>query len=171
MTARKADIHAGEWAITWRGDPRAREIADRHYNRQTPGAPMFAPPGRALVLLRPGALWITSWPYAEYVLHDWAGAWINSAFRREHGDQASTMIRDAVAATRWRWPDTPDQGMVTFIDRAKIRHKRDPGRCYLKAGFRVVGETRERGLLALQLDPSDMPDPRAPANAQQELAL
>lgn len=27
-------------------------------------------------------------------------------------------------------------GIVTFVDAAKVRHKRDPGRCYRKAGFK-----------------------------------
>ena len=35
------------------------------------------------------------------------------------------MIRDAVAHTRWKWGDNP-LGMVTFIDPAKVRPKRDP---------------------------------------------
>jgi hypothetical protein len=105
----------------------------------------------------------------EYVKHEWAGAWVNSLFRREGGDHlASTMIRAAVAATRWRWPDIPPMGMVTFVDRAAVRAKRDPGYCYLKAGFEAVGETKG-GLVALQLRPEAMPDPMAPAGAQHTL--
>lgn len=38
------------WETSWKADPRAREVADRHYNRQKPGTPQFVPPGRALVL-------------------------------------------------------------------------------------------------------------------------
>lgn len=68
------------------------------------------------------------------------------------------MIRLAVAHTRWTWPDVPDLGMVTFVDASKVRHKRDPGRCYLKAGFNVAGKTKS-GLVALQMVPADMPDP------------
>jgi hypothetical protein len=58
--------------------------------------------------------------------------------------------------------------MVTFIDRSKVRRKRDFGRCYRKAGFRVCGETKG-GLLALQLLPGDMPEPEAPLNGQWSL--
>lgn len=54
--------------------------------------------------------------------------------------------------------------MVTFVDPAKTRRKRDPGRCYRKAGFRHVGCT-EGGLVALQLLPADMPEP-VPARPQ-----
>jgi hypothetical protein len=71
------------------------------------------------------------------------------------------MIRQAVAATRAVWPEIPDLGMITFVDTTKTKHKRDPGRCYRRAGFRPVGETKG-GLIALQLLPADMP-PAEPA--------
>jgi hypothetical protein len=159
------------WRLSWRADPTARPIADRHYNRQNIGAPQFVPPGRCLVLLTEDrqSLWVTSWPLGEYVQHDWPGAWINSLFRREGGDtQASDLIREAVAITRWRWPTTPALGMVSFVDPTQIRHKRDPGRCYRKAGFRLVGTTKG-GLLVWQMLPAVMPEPQAPALAQLSL--
>ena len=151
------------WQLSNRADPEALPIADRHYNRQKPGTPQFVPPGRCLVLLTHdcGALWVTSWPYAEWTKHRWAGAWVNSCFRRESGPRASDLIRDAVSATRWYWPETPALGMVTFIDRDKVRHKRDYGRCYLRAGFEPDGET-EGGLLAFRMRPENMPDPLEP---------
>jgi len=65
------------WQLSHRADPKARDIADRHYNRQKIGTPQFVPPGRCLVLFGESAtgraLWITSWPFAEYVRHAWAG--------------------------------------------------------------------------------------------------
>lgn len=167
-------LHAGRgaevvtvsvWRLSWRADPEAAAIADRHYNRQRPGAAQFVPPGRCLVLIADAAddaaVWVTSWPFAEYVQHAWAGAWVNSLFRREAGVVASEMIREAVAITRWRWPDVPELGMVTFVDPSKVRRKRDPGRCYLRAGFHLAGETKA-GLLAFQLLPADMPEPAMP---------
>ena len=147
------------WRESWRTDPAVRPVADRHYNRQHIGAQNFVPPGRCLVLsaCHGVAFWVTSWPFAEYVRHAWAGAWVCSAFRRESGPWlASDMIRAAVAATRAKWPMTPDLGMITFVDERHVRRKRDAGRCYLKAGFKRVGETKG-GLVALQLMPSDMP--------------
>lgn len=146
------------WHLSWRTDPRGRIVADRHYNRQSIGAQDFAPPGRCLVLLTEpaDALWITSWPYAEYVQHAWAGAWMNSCFRNEGEELSSTLIRAAVAATRARWPEPPELGMVTFVDAGKVRRKRDPGRCYLRAGFKRVGTT-QGGLLAFQMLPREMP--------------
>ena len=63
------------WRLSWRADPVARALADRHYNRQSVGADQFVPPGRCLVLVtEPGdAFWVTSWPFAEYVKHAWGG--------------------------------------------------------------------------------------------------
>ena len=85
---------APTWTLSYRADPEAKQIADRHYNRQNPDSPQFVPPGRCLVLRRPGAVWVTSWPLAEYVRHQWPGAWINSCFRRESGPLASDLQRD-----------------------------------------------------------------------------
>jgi hypothetical protein len=158
------------WDISNRADRRAAALADRHYNRQKIGSPQFVPPGRCLVLLTPNAdaFWITSYPFTEYVKHAWAGAWVCSAFRNESDTLSSKLIIDAVAATRWRWPDVPSLGMITFVDTTKVKHKRDFGRCYLKAGFKNVGFTKG-GLVALQLRPDSMPDAMPPNYAQQSL--
>lgn len=159
------------WIESWRADPVARRIADRHYNRQKIGSAQFVPPGRCLVLLTHSrdALWVTSWPFAEFVKHAWAGAWVCSAFRNESSSRASDLIVEAVAATRACWPDTPEIGMITFVDPKKIKPTRQPGRCFLKAGFRYVGRTKG-GLIALQLLPVDMPEP-CTADAQRNLFI
>jgi hypothetical protein len=158
------------WHLSHRADPLAVKVADRHYNRQKVGSPQFVPPGRCVVLRTEdyGALWVTSWPFAEYVKHAWAGAWVCSLFRNESDHLSSDLIRQAVAVTRWVWPDAPPLGMVTFVDRAKTRRKRDPGRCYRKAGWRVCGETKG-GLVALQILPEEMTEPMAPARDQMTL--
>jgi hypothetical protein len=153
------------WTISNRADPLALPIADRHYNRQKVGSPQFVPPGRCFVLRTNSAVWVTSWPYAAYVKHRWPGAWVNSCFRREgdpkFGPKASKMIREAIACTRWYWPDIPELGMVTFIDRDRVRTKQDYGFCYLRAGFEPDGETAG-GLLAFRMKPAAMPEPLSP---------
>src|SRR6266496_775871 len=69
-------VSAQPWLLSYRADPRALRLADRHYNRQKVGSAQFVPPGRCLVLLTEAAdaLWVTSYPLAEYVQHAWAGA-------------------------------------------------------------------------------------------------
>lgn len=152
------------WHLSHRADPRAIPIADRHYNRQHVGAPQFVPPGRCLVLATADydALWVTSYPFARYVRHAWAGAWICSCFRNESDYRASDLILEAIAITRSVWT-VPPIGMVTFVDTSKVRPtmvhgKPQWGWTYRKVGFREVGLTKG-GLLALQLLPEQMPDP------------
>jgi hypothetical protein len=158
------------WNRTHHADRRGAALADRHYSRKTIGAPQFTPPGRKVVLLTDAAdaLWVTSWPFTEYVKHAWAGAWLCSLFRNEGPVLSSVLIRDAVAATRAIWGEPPPLGMVTFIDAGKVRHKRDPGRCYLRAGFERCGVTAG-GLIVVRLAPDAMPDPCLPGDMQLRL--
>lgn len=150
------------WRYSWRADPRAAPLADRHYNRQSPGSAQFVPPGACLVLLTDDAdaLWVTSWPKPEYVQHAWAGAMVCSLFRREPECpyRASDLIVAATAATYAYWGELDDRGIVTFVDPSKTRRKRDPGRCYRRAGWSVVGATAG-GLVVLQLLPPAFPPP------------
>ena len=154
------------WILSHRADKEVVPLADRHYNRRKIGSPQFVPPGRCLVLKTHtvDAFWITSWPYAEYVKHAWGGAWVCSAFRNEGSTLSSLLIREAVAATLFKYGAPPDLGMITFVDAKKVAPKRRPGWCYLKAGFRYCGQTK-RGLLALQLLPPDMPPATEAKNA------
>jgi len=129
------------WRESWRADPVARRIADGHYSRQNPDSDQFVPPGRCVVLVIPDvAYWVTSWPFGEYVKHAWPNAWICSAFRNVvPTERSSDLITEAIAATRFYW-NAPPEGMITFVDPKKTRHKRDPGRCFRKAGFHVSGK-------------------------------
>lgn len=160
------------WRLSWRADPLANAQAKRHYTCQSPKSDQFVPPGRCLVLravtAEGGATWATSWPEAQYTKHAWAGAWVCSIFRNEGAGLSSELIVQAVAATRWKWPTAPELGMITFVDAGKVKHKRDPGRCFLRAGFVNVGATKG-GLVALQLLPGAMPPPEAPIGSQGQL--
>jgi len=160
-----SDLFKNRWCASHRADPAARALADRHYNRQKIGTPQFVPPGSCLVLLTNcgRAFWITSFPFAQYVKHEWAGAWVCSAFRSEGAGRASDLIRQAVAATRAHYGDPPALGMVTFIDRRKVQPIKVRGWptwgwTYRKAGFVHVGDTKG-GMMAMQLLLEDMPAP------------
>lgn len=150
------------WFRSHRFDAPSALIADRHYSRRKVGSPQFVPPGRCLVLRAETdtgrALWVTSWPFAEYVRHEWAGAWVCSLFRNEGAGRASTLIRQALAATRAEFGDPPPLGIVTFVMPDKVRPKADPGHTFVIAGFRPCGHTKG-GLTALQM----LPGPRMPA--------
>lgn len=184
------------WRESWRADPAGRRIADNHYNRQNPESDQFVPPGRCVVLTineigeEDVALWVTSWPFAEYVKHAWPGAWVCSAFRNQRRDLylSSELVTEALAATRFYW-EPPAQGMIAFVDPTKTKHKRDPGRCFRRAGFHVSGKApscdsyrpvcncdgkpsqTQGGLVALHLSTSHFPAARAPLGAQPGLGL
>lgn len=189
------------WRESWRADPAGRRIADNHYNREKVGADQFVPPGRCVVLVihdraeQEAALWVTSWPFGEYVKHAWPGAWVCSTFRNQLRDsegraihRSSDLIIEALAATRFYW-EPPPQGIITFIDPDEVLHKRDPGRCYRKAGFHVSGRapakdtlrpvcicdgkppTTAGGLVALHLSPWQFPAACPPLGAQASLGL
>jgi len=146
-----------KWRYATRADKECVALADRHYSRQKVGSPQFVPPGRCVVLKTEcaRAVWVTSWPFAQYVKHAWAGAWVNSLFRNEGAGLSSELILEAIAATRARW-EPPPQGLVTFVDAGKIRQKGHPGYCYRMAGFTHIGHTKG-GLLVFQMLPADMP--------------
>jgi hypothetical protein len=85
------------------------------------------------------------------------------------------MIRDAVAVTRWKWAETPDAGMISFIDCEKVkpiirRGKATWGYSWLKAGFEYDGFT-EGGLLAVRLSPERMPEPLKPRGMNKEFSF
>jgi len=158
------------WRLSYRADPSARRLADRHYSRQNPGAAQFVPPGRCLVLTAGNpvkALWVTSWPFAEYTKHAWAGAWVCSLFRNEGAGLSSSLIREAVGATLWSFGPPPTLGMITFVKTSAIE-SRNPGYCYKRAGFKNVGHTKG-GLVALQMLPDAMPPAKPPMGSQVEL--
>jgi hypothetical protein len=129
------------WRISDRFDPGALPLANRHYNRQKPESPQFVPPGRNLVLRADdySAVWTTVWP--DFAGHDWKGAWVNTLFRNEGDHLSSDLIRFAVAHSCAKW-EPPELGIVSFVDPSKIKSKRDPGYCYLMAGWTLVGKTR-----------------------------
>lgn len=155
------------WRASHRFHTPARLLADRHYSRQKPGSSQFMPPGSCRVLIADNkkAVFGLSFPLAEHVKHQWAGAWICSIFRNEEaGPLASNMIREALAIfqSSYGYGAPPPLGCVTFVDPKMVRgvHERGElvkGFCFKKAGFRAVGETKKRGLIAWQLLPHEMP--------------
>lgn len=161
------------WRVSNRFDAAGAALADRHYTRQTIGSPQFMPSGRALVLVLDGAVWGSSWQVSDagvaMATHAWPLAWVCSIFRNESDHLSSDLVREAVAATRAEWGEPPKQGFVTFVDAGKVRHKRDPGRCFLRAGWRYAGETTT-GKIALELLVEDFPQADAPLGSALTLA-
>lgn len=141
----------GEWRQVTRCDPRARALADRHYSRQTPGAQEFMPNGRTLVMLTADGQAV--WGAIENLDPAGYSRWRVSIFRREGGELASVLIAEATVRTYrywWRrYGALPPGPLTTEVDPGKTRKKRDPGRCFRRAGWTTDGVLR-RGLVVLR---------------------
>lgn len=85
---------------------------------------------------------------------DPAGAprWRCSIFRNEGPILSSDLVREATSRTYAYWSrhygGHPAVPLTTEIDPGKTRRKRDPGRCFLRAGWKRIGEVR--GLVVLE---------------------
>ena len=131
------------WSIVKREDPRGARLADRHYSRQTIGARGFLPPGRCLALLTDDARAV--WGVVENLDILGARRWRCTIFRNEGPMLSSVLISIATVQTfRWwreHYGGTPGVPLRTEIDAGAVRRKRDPGRCFLRAGWTHVGWT------------------------------
>lgn len=128
-----------------RADRRCAALADRHYNRRAVGARQFVPPGKPLVLFRPGVLWVTLAQLHQD--HAWPGAWVCSIFRNETSWLSSALIRTAVDRTIAEWGPLPTpHRMITFVDAAKTAARRSrhagAGACFRHAGWSEIGRTK-----------------------------
>lgn len=158
------------WAISHRFDRRALPLADRHYSRQKIGTPQFVPPAPHVVLLTADekALWVVTAPL--YAQHAWHPSWICTLFRNEGAGLSSALIIEAMSATRYVLGEPPANGIVTFVKDSAVRHKRDPGRCFIKAGFvRLAERTKVHGHTVLQMLPDAMPEPLQPLGVTRAL--
>ena len=115
-------------------------LADRHYSRQSHGAPQILPPGQTFLLCTP--LGDAVWGVCANLDPAGAERWRCTIFRNESSVLSSDMIREATRRTYawWRghYGALPRVPLTTEVDSSKVRRKRDPGRCFLRAGWRFV---------------------------------
>ncbi len=124
----------------------ARELADRHYSRQSVGAPQYAPPGRRFALVLDDVSGPALWVVCENLDPAGTRRFRCTIFRNESALRSSLLIVEATVITyaRWRrrgWLDDAPP-LTTEVDPARVRRKRDPGRCFRRAGWTEVGESR-----------------------------
>src|SRR5690349_4297011 len=124
--------HAIYWQQIHHTDPRALDMADRHYSRKSPGTPEFIPAGHKVVLMHfaqdgtPAAVWASHRAAPDAKLerprYDARGVWDCSILREEQRTlEPSTLIREAVAITRGLWEPLPKDGFYTTIDTKKVK--------------------------------------------------
>ncbi len=141
----------GAWVKVERCHPQARALADRHYSRQTIGAREFMSNGKTFVLLTRCARAV--WGCIENLDPVGNRRWRCSVFRNEAREEfrSSDLVIEATARTFEFWRRTgglPSVPLQTEVDPDKTRPKRDPGRCFRRAGWFVV--EKRNGLVVLQ---------------------
>lgn len=145
------DDLAGSLSSAWRWAPKthagARMLADRHYSRQTPGSRTFLPPGQALILWQPEAVW------GVCLNRDARGEWRwrVTIFRNESKALSSDLVREATVLTYLWWGGGRCSPLTTEVDPRRTRRKRDPGRCFVRSGlWRRRPDLTYRGLVQLE---------------------
>jgi hypothetical protein len=131
------------WREVSKCDRTAITFAAPHYSIAKPLSAELGPPGQKIVLFGEDgrALWGSHRP-APWALRTHGVKRMDSftghncfIFRNDGGPQSSDIIRQAVAITAIEWNLAP---FITYVAIDKVRRKRDPGRCFIKAGFRKV---------------------------------
>jgi hypothetical protein len=143
---------AGHWLSSNRRDPRAVALYLRHYSagrngkRETCYTSGFTGPGEDMVLLteRCDALFV----WSRCIRNDGQTGINCAVFRNESDTLSSELIREADDLAWDRWPD--EARHFTYVDPSKVRRKRDPGRCFIKADWHPTGHTSTRGLIVLE---------------------
>lgn len=151
--------HEGTWIEMKDGNASCRAMYRRHYSRyvyadgRSPA--LFVGPGFKVVLMTPDAKALFVWRKFRD-LRDEEG--VNCAvFRNEGAGVASELI---TAADEIAWEKWPGERLYTYVNAEKVQHKRQPGRCFLKAGWRYVKDaagmkvkTVKSGLYILEIRP------------------
>lgn len=140
------------WIEVKDGNDSVREIFERHYSRR-PYADGRTPklvvgPGEKLLLMTACARAIFAW---RKFIDDSGQTGVNCAiFRNEGAGLSSELIRQADAIAEVRWPG---ERRYTYVNPKKIA-SRNPGYCFLMAGWRRCGVTKRHRLLILERTPA-----------------
>lgn len=143
------DFGGGPWVEVKDGDPSVRTLFDRHYSRRRyadgRSPALFVGPGEKMVLRTVACDAIFVW--RKFISLDKQDGVNCAVFRNEGPVLSSALIRAAVELARERWPGTR---CYTYVDERRIRST-NPGYCFMMAGWRVCGVTKDRGLTILEL--------------------
>lgn len=129
----------GAWFEVRDANPTGLALFHRHYShkpyRDGRRPRHFVGPGEKLVLLTEAADALFVW--RRFISGDGQEGVNCAVFRREPraAMAASDLIREAddIAWVRW-----PGERLYTYVNDRKVEHKRQPGRCFLMAGWRYV---------------------------------
>lgn len=135
------------WYEVSRRDPRAVGLYSRHYSSKKNGKTVrdwldfgITAPGESIVLMTADASALFVWLKQKYVENDQTG--VNCAvFRNEGSRLSSELILEAETVAWQRWEG---ERLYTYVDGRAVRRKRDPGRCFRKAGWEHVRDETGR---------------------------
>ena len=142
-------MRAGLWSLVSRCDPRLCRMFRDHYSCKNHKARRVSPgPGRTVCLMHrmtsfdAAAMWVWSFQQLGHL----AGYGYCMVFRRVGGALASELI---LAAEEWVPQDLRPITLVTFVDEDKVPSE-NPGYCFKRAGWALVGRSEARGYLRLE---------------------
>ncbi len=132
----------GPWVEVRDGDASGRAIFHRHYSHKR-----YADGRKPKLFVGPGAKMVLLW--RKFISSGNAQAGVNCAvFRNEGAGLSSQLIRDADALAWKRWPDEPRH--YTYVNPRRVE-SRNPGFCFLAAGWRKCGVTKWNKLLIMEV--------------------
>lgn len=133
-------IHEG-WVEAKDGDESCRTIFERHYSRRVyrdgRKPKQFIGPGKKKPLIMADGSAIFA--FRQHISDDGQTGVNVCIFRREGGEPASVLIRNAVAIARAKW--WPSERFYTYIDPRKVTPTKFRGYpvwgwCFYKAGWK-----------------------------------
>lgn len=139
------------WVPVKDGNPTGRVIFRRHYAykpyRDGRDPSLFVGPGEKLVLLTPCARALFVW--RRFKSGDGQQGINCAVFRNEGAGLSSDLIR---AADELAWERWPGERHYTYVNARKVE-SRNPGYCFLMAGWQRCGVTKWNKLLILERMP------------------
>ena len=158
MTAARTELGGlvdGYWLPVRDGDPRLVALYGRHYSanpavsaqdRRQHGVSGVGE-SMCLMTIECDAAYI--WVRNTTERYDKQTGVQCSFFRNEGRVLSSLLVTEAMHLAWDRWPA---ERLWTYVSPTLVRHKRDPGRCFLKAGWRKCGVSKG-GLVILEVLP------------------
>lgn len=143
-------IGGATWIPVRDGNRTALSLFDRHYTAQRKHLrqiDQFVGPGEKLVLLTPCARALFAW--RRFKSDDGQDGVNCAVFRNEGAGLSSELIRAAAVIAWARWPG---ERLYTYVNPRKVRSS-NPGFCFLKAGWRRCGISKESRLIVLEIAP------------------
>lgn len=140
---------AGPWQVRTAGDRQGLALFERHYScrplRSGRVRTQFAGPGEKLVLVTARGDAMLVWLKQRYRMDRQNGVCC-AVFRNEGRCLSSALVRSGMNLAWRRWPG---ERLFTYVDAGRVR-SRNPGYCFLRAGWRRCGRSKG-GLLLLEV--------------------